>query len=66
MLLKLGFDEIDQLPRSHGVQLDPLIAQEVDRSLTETGLAQALVADVGIVRFRRQAVDVVVAAARGR
>ena len=60
MLLELVFDEIDELPRSHGVQFDSLIAQEVDRGLIETGFAQPLVADIGIIGFRRQAVDVAV------
>ena len=60
MLLELAFDEIDELPRSHGVQLDPLIAQELDRGLIEAGLLKPLVADVGIVGFGRQAADVAV------
>ena len=45
VLPKLAFDEIDQLPRCHGVQLDPLGAQEVDRVFIETGLAQSFIAD---------------------
>ena len=33
--LSLRFDKIDQLSRSHGVQLDPLTAQEVDRGAAQ-------------------------------
>jgi hypothetical protein len=48
MLSEFVFDKIDQLPRSHGVQLDARAAEEIDRTLTKTSLRQSVGAYVAI------------------